>query len=627
MTDILQIGLSALLAQQRALAVTSNNVANASTPGYSRQRVELAERPGQQLGNGYQGAGVQVADVRRLGDDILAAQLRSAKTSFQRADAFAGLAGQVDDLLGNDQTGLAPSLQSFSNALQDVAADPASSAARSAYLGEARNLAARLGSLAAQLGQIDGESRSRLGAAATEVTQIGASLADVNRQIVASGSNGAPADLLDQRDKLLGRLAELVKVDTTTAADGSVNVFIGSGQALVVGTAHAELDAVTSPTDPSQPELVLRGGGVDADVTKRLGGGEIGAMLDFRREVLAPTAAAVGRIAVGVAAAVNAGQRRGMDLNGALGADLFSVPAPAVYAATTNAGSGAASAAVTDVGALQPTSYRLRFDGSSYTLTREDSGAVVPLSGSGTAADPFVADGLGIVVGGAPAAGDEFAIDALGGAAGGFRVLISDPGKIAAAAPIKTTPGAGNTGDAVASAGEVVDATDPNLLATTTITFLDPATYSIDGSGAYAYTSGTDILVNGARFSITGNPAAGDRFVLAANTGGVGDNRNALATAAALGGGLLDGGATSMQSAVGQLVGDVGSRSAESQNARDAASGVLDQTRQRLDSVSGVNLDEEAANMLQAQQMYQAAAQMITVADTTFNSLLAALRG
>jgi flagellar hook-associated protein 1 FlgK len=627
MADILRIGLSGLLAQQRALAATSNNIANATTPGYSRQRVELSERAAERLGGNFIGTGVDATSVRRLTDDILAAQVRSAAAAFSRSDAFAGLASTLDNLLADSETGLNMTLQSFTNAVQDLSNDPASTTHRQVLLSEARNLASRFKTFDQRLSQIDQESSARINATVVEINSLGDSIAEVNRQVLASGSPGSPpADLLDQRDRLLERLAELVSVDTAAQRDGTLTVFIGSGQALVLGTTAAELAMKPGTFNPAEPEIALRGTGGDIVVTPFLTGGALGGALDFRREMLAPTRAAIGRIAVGLVDTVNTMHRNGMDLDGQLGGDLIAAAAPRAFDAATNTGTGTISAALGDVAALEATSYRIAYDGSSYTLTRSDNGQPVPMTGSGTALDPFLADGLELVVGGAAAAGDQFFIQPFDHVPGSLNVLITNPARVAAAAPVRTRAEPANIGDGTISAGQVIDVTDPDLLATTTIEFLDPATYSINGAGSFAYTPGADLTINGARVVISGAPATGDRFTIEANVGGAGDNRNALEIVAALSNGLFEGGTATLQAAVGRLVTEVGAQTAETANRREAQSLLLDQTRQSLESVRGVNLDEEAANLLRYEQMYQAAAQTIAVADTLFNSLLAAIR-
>ncbi len=626
MADILKIGLSGLLAQQRALTATSNNVANAATPGYSRQRVELIERPGERFGSGFIGAGVDTLAVRRITDDLLAAQARSAAANFERSAAFSGLAAALDNLLADENTGLHATLQAFRNAVQDVANDPASISSRQVLLSEARNVAARFRSISDRLDQVEREIAGKLRAATAEITSLGQGIAELNREIVKHGaSSSPPPDLLDQRDRLLGDLAKLVNVETVPQQDGSVSVFIGSGQVLVLGASAATLSVVPSAFDPTQPEIVVQGPSGSAAITQFLTGGEIGGMLDFRREMLEPARAGIGRVAIGLAAAVNAEHRNGMDLTGALGGDLLSVAAPRTFPAATNGGSGTLAATIGDIGALEPASYRVVYDGSTYRMFREDTGAEVPLTGTGTALDPFRGDGLELVVGGAPAAGDQFLVRPCDAAAGSLQVLVTNPAKIAAAAPIRTAAAPGNVGDGAISAGEVVDVGDPNLLATATIEFLDATTYSIDGAGSFAYVPGEDIVVHGARVRITGAPVAGDRFVIEANQGGVGDNRNALAIAAALGGGLLDGGTASLEAAVGRVVTDVGALTAEARNRADAQQLLRDQAAQNLEAVRGVNLDEEAANMLRYQQLYQAAAQTIAVSETLFATLMAAI--
>lgn len=630
MVDILRIGLTGLLAQQRALAVTSNNIANATTPGYSRQRAELSARLAERQGPVYFGTGVDLSAVRRIGDDFLADQLRAATASFGRADVFAGLAASIDSLLADERTGLNITLQNFINAVQQVADDPSSTSARQALLSEAKTLTSRFATLDNRVREISNEIGGRIAGTVSEINSLGANIAALNREIVASGGaaggSASPA-LLDQRDRLLQRLSELVRVDTAPQSDGSIGVFIGTGQALVLGTASSDIAVRPGRYDPSKPEIVLKSSSGDTDITQFIAGGELGGLLDFRREMLAPIASSLGRIAVGIAESFNAVHREGMDLNDQLGTDFFSVPPPIMDGASTNTGTGTVAATISDVSALEATSYRLSYDGASYVLTRLDNGAVVPMAGAGTAANPFVAAGLSIVVGGAPAAGDEFLIQPLEHVAGSFDVLINDAAFLAVAAPIRTAASLGNAGTAKITQGEVVDVTDPNLLATSTIEFIDATTYSINGAGAFAYASGADIVVNGARVRISGAPVAGDQFVIEANFGGSGDNRNALRIIDRLGQGLFDGGITSLQSAGSNLVTNVGIQAADTANNRDAQRVLRDQIEQDLDAVAGVNLDEEAADLLRYEQMYQASAQTMATANLLFDTLLSAIRG
>jgi flagellar hook-associated protein 1 len=629
MADILNIGLSALLAQQRALTTTSNNVANANTPGYSRQRVELTQRPVERLGSGYVGTGVDIESLRRMSDEILASQLRTAAGTFGRADAFVSLAEALDNLLADSDTGLSATMQSFINGLQDVANDPSSTSSRQSLLSEARNLVARFDAMDQRLTQLSDEVRTRLVASADEVTSIGHDLAEINRQLVAAGAASgrtAPSDLLDKRDQLLEKLAGLVQVQTTQQSDGTTSVFIGTGQVLVLGGDSARLEVTPGTADPLQPQIVLRGFGTDVNITKFVTGGDLGGALDFNREMLAPARSELGRIAVGLATTVNEIHRNGMDAEGDLGGDFFSVAPPQSFSAGTNTGTGNVSVSIAGVASLEPTNYQLSYDGTGYTLQRADNGAVVAMTGAGTVANPFLADGLSIVIGGAPAAGDQFYLKPLEHVGGSLQLLVTRPADIAAAAPTKTSAALANTGTATISAGQIIDVTDPNLLAMATIQFLTATTYSVNGAGSFAYTPGADIDLGGTRIQITGAPAAGDQFVIQSNAGGTGDNRNVRAMIDRLGQSVFNGN-VSLQSASAALITDVGSRTAEITHQRDVQQAVLSQSKDRLDSVRGVNLDEEAADMLRFQQLYQAAAQMISVSDTMFQTILAALRG
>ena len=229
------------------------------------------------------------------------------------------------------------------------------------------------------------------------------------------------------------------------------------------------------------------------------------------------------------------------------------------------------------------------------------------------------------MVSGAPAAGDQFLIKPLDRAPGTLQLLVTDGSDIAAAAPTRTSADLGNTGTGVISPGSVIDATNPNLLTTATIQFINATTYSINGAGSFAYTPGGNIDVNGTRVQITGSPAPGDVFQIGSNAGGAGDNRNALAMLGQLAGNVFSGN-VSLKTAASSLLADVGAKTAAATSLQSAQSTVLQQSQQRLDSTRGVNLDEEAANMLKYQQLYQAAAQTISVAGSLFQTLLAALQ-
>ena len=205
-----------------------------------------------------------------------------------------------------------------------------------------------------------------------------------------------------------------------------------------------------------------------------------------------------------------------------------------------------------------------------------------------------------------------------------MSVLFTDPGRVAAAAPIRTGAALSNAGSGSISAGEVLDAGNPALRSSVSIAFIDATHYSVNGAGSFVYTAGDNIDVNGWRVSINGAPAAGDTFTVADNAGGVGDNRNMLAMMQALSGGILAGGTESIDGAVSRFVSGIGVATNQAQVGADAQQVILQDTKAAMDSVGGVNLDEEAANMLRYQQAYQAAAQVIRITQDMFDSLLRA---
>ncbi len=627
MADILLTSLSALLTSQRALATTGHNIANVNTPGYSRQRVELGTRFADFSGSGSIGNGVQLLNVTRSYDAYLAGSTRTSQSEFNRLDVFHSLAGKVDGLLANESAGLAPSMQAFFGAAQDVANDPTSLPARQAFLSQADGIADRFQSLAGQFENMEQEISSRMKQGVQDIDNLAQSIADINQEIVSAGGgkNGAPNDLLDARDRLVDELSTKIDVTTTFQEDGAMNVFVGNGQSLVVGTQAADLAVKSDPFDPSRLNVVIQNGSSQTDISSSISGGTLGGAMDFRREVLDPARNEIGRIALALASTVNAQQASGMDMNGDLGGQFFSVAEPKVISQSGNAGNASVSATISDVGALTAADYNLSFSGGAYSLSRTDTGEPVSMTGSGTAADPFVADGVSFVASGTPSEGDAFLIRPTYDAAGSLQTVLGSPQEIAAAGPLRSSADLANTGSGTISAGTVSDASNPQLLSTAVIEFTSPTTYSINGSGSFPYTADEPISVNGATFEISGSPVAGDTFTIEANTGGIGDNRNMLAMANLQSMGVLDGGSSSLGSSVSQLVAEVGSATRQAGTNLTAQSVLLEQSLNEQQSVSGVNLDEEAANMLRYQQAYEAAAQMITVADSMFATILRAV--
>jgi flagellar hook-associated protein 1 FlgK len=316
-----------------------------------------------------------------------------------------------------------------------------------------------------------------------------------------------------------------------------------------------------------------------------------------------------------------------LDLNGQLGANLFSVGAPQATASSNNTDATTASVSITDTGALTPDNYVLAYNAGAYTLTDTTTGTSVVPAGAGTVASPLTAAGLSIVLSGTPASGDQFLIQPTAQAASTIQVALTNPSQIAAAGAVATSASDSNTGSASIAAGTVVDAANPALLNTTTIVFTSPTTYSVNGAGSFAYTSGGNITLNGWQTKITGTPATGDTFTIQSNAGGTGDNTNATAGANLQTQGVLDGGTVSISGAVSALVTGIGTQAQQIKTAQTAQSAVNTQAQTAVQSTSGVNLDEEAANLLQWQQSYQAAAQVLTVANSLFTTLIDSVNG
>lgn len=550
---LLSIGSSGLLAFQRGLSVTGHNISNSATEGYSRQRLDLNTRTPEFAGNSYFGTGVKVGGVNRIADQFVESQLRTATSSSAHYSLFHDYARRVDSLLANPDSGMAPALQSFFAAIQDVATDPTSLPARQVLMAEGESLSDRFGFLNQRLEEQRALVNGQIQTTADEINVLANSLAELNTNIVkatARAGGAPPNDLLDQRDRLVGELAERVNVTIVPQGDGALNVFVGNGQSLVVGNTASRLTAEPLGEDPMQVGVghVAANGNV-ADISRFMTGGRLGALLEVRASVLDTAQNSLGQAAVGLAMEFNAQHAQGLDLEGNEGGDFFVQPQPQILARSDNSAEGLPAVTVEDPGQLTTEDYRLRFNGadSVWELRQVSNNQLVdrfepsesPRSVAGLSIDTDAYTA-------APENGDSFLIRPTRSAAGEIGTVIEGPARIAAASSVAPT--------------------------------------------------------------------------------GVGDNANALELAQLQDRRFLAGETATLEGAYSAMIGEVGTRTRQAELAADSHSRLLDEARNQRDSISGVNLDEEAANLLRYQQAYQAAAQVIAVSSTLFDTLLGAVR-
>ena len=627
MSDVFGISVSALQAFQQAITVTGNNIANASTPGYNRQSVDLQSRTPQFTGGGFVGSGVDVAAITRAFNQAAFTQLSGSQSSLGQLTAYKNYADQLDNVFGTNGGGITAAVQGFFGAVSDVANDPTSAAARQALLGQSQTLTNSFQNVSSQLDAINGDINTRLSSDVAQINSYATSIAALNQQIVRSGSAAlgqSPNDLLDQRDQLISKLSTLTTVTTNTDSNGAINVFIGSGQGLVLQGDVNALTTVSNEFDPSRQEVAFASTG--QSVSSILNGGEVGGLIAARTQLLDPVRNQLGQLATSIAQTVNQQQSFGVDLNGALGKNLFAFNGPQALASGNNTSAATVAASLSNLGALTAENYTLSYNAGAYTLKRVSDGTVVTTTGAGTAGSPLNADGLNLVITGTPANGDQFLIQPTAAAAGSLSVALTNTSEIAAAGAVRSAAASANAGNGSIGAATVLDPTNANLFSTTTLTFTSATTYSVNGAGSFTYTPGGNVALNGWQVKISGTPAVGDVFTVQRNTGATGDNRNALAIANIQNQGVLSNGTISATGALSSLVTSVGTKSQQATAAQTAQTAINTQAQQRVQTESGVNLDEEAASLLQWQQAYQAAAQALKIGSSLFQSLLSAVQ-
>ncbi|MBN8775553.1 flagellar hook-associated protein FlgK [Thiomonas arsenitoxydans] len=663
-SGLLNNALTGLQAAQSALQVTGNNIANVNTPGYSRETAVQSTLTPSLYGGQYLGNGTQIDAVTRSYNSYLQSQVWSTAATASGANTLNTQIQPIANLIAGTDSGLSTSInQFFASGVAQVAANPADLPSRQSLISQSQSLAQTIQTSAQQLQSAANGVNQQLGQSVTAINSLTQQIAQLNVQInTLSGTGSTPNSLLDQRDQLITQLSGQVGVTVLPQDGNQVNVFTGNGQVLVAGAQSFDLKTTPSAYDPSQLEVAYASNG--AVLSQGLQGGTLGGLLQFRSQVLQPAQNALGRIADGLASAMNSQQAQGLDLNGQFGAALFQAGPVQVLASSANTGNAVISGSVVDANALTTADYRLNYDGSNWSVTNLSTGQPVSGATVGTSGNATVLsfDGVQVNVSGAQA-GNSFEVQPTRYGALNFQSVLTNPTQIAAASPYVSSAGQmqsgslvnTNLGNLTLSAGQYSATSGSSALVISGASVPTPLQVTLTSggtSGAVGFQvtqSGSATVLASGSLSLGGsgqvlsipyanNPpggywnvtlagstaVSGDAFTLSPASGGNGGNAQAMATLQTAK--TLEGGSTSLEGAYSQLVSQVATQGNQAQSALSAASAVAAQASAAQQSVSGVNLDEEATHLIQYQQAYQAAAKAIQVGNSLFTSLLQAVQ-
>ncbi|MGH1360147.1 MAG: flagellar hook-associated protein FlgK [Burkholderiaceae bacterium] len=619
---VLDIGASALHAAHTRLQATSNNIANASTPGYSRQEVNVAAREGQLLVGGYIGGGVEVTAVERQYDEFLARELDMSKSALAASQARANSLDRLDQIFSNSDSGIGARYDTFNAGVADMVNQPFDDATRSVALHRATELAKTINGTHGEMERIADDTLAQARAVATSINDRLQELAEVNGQINASDTvHSNQNDLLDRRDQLVSTISESIRVNSHINDNGTVSLFGATGDALVISQTASTLSVGIDVRDPGRLGLNLQTGDRDLPLNDDLlGGGKLAGLFEFYNEDLRDASARLGQMAAALTEGYNQQQANGLDRDGQPGSALFQISAPVTVAASINTGDAQISAQVVDGSVLKASDYTLEMQGGDLILTRLSDDQQTTLTGL-----PQTVDGLTFSLdSGALAEGDIIGIRSATAIAKDFSIAMQSPSQWANAYPAIPVTGEGNRGSLAGASFAVTDA-GANTTAPVTLTFTGPDSFDVSGAGTgnptgLTYAPGEAFSFNGWTLTMTGTPQLGDTLTVGPTADPSADNRNARAILALSNEPLADG--NTVTESVSSLIGEVGART-QSAKADEVQSEIWKNSAQGArDSVSGVNLDEEAARLLQYQQAYQAAAKVISTAQVMFDSLL-----
>ncbi|MEC4726523.1 flagellar hook-associated protein FlgK [Shewanella sp. D64] len=639
--DLLNIARTGVLAAQSQLAVTSNNITNANTQGYHRQVAEQSSLDNQQLGGNFYGAGTYISDVKRIYNDYAARELRIGQTSVSGAQTSQVKLNELDQLFSQIGKSVPQGLNDLFAGLNSLADLPDDLGIRGSVLGSANQLASGLNQMQSHLDGQMKQTNDQISGITDRINEIGKELGHINQELMKS--QGEDMSLLDKQDALIQELSQYSQVNVIPLDTGAKSVMLGGAVMLVSGEVSMSIGTTVGDPYPGELRVTSSAGSATMVIDPTQMGGQLGALFEFRDDTLVQAQLEIGQLALGVADAFNQAQSQGFDLSGALGKNIFtdindpSMSVGRVGGFGTNTGNVNLRVNIDDTSALNGSSYDLTFTTpATYELKDTSTGVVTPLILNGTQLDG--GDGFSIHIdSGAFADGDKFEIRPSAGAAAGIKVEMTDPKGIAAAGP-NITVGAANSGNTQVEIVSI-DRNNANLpLTGSELTYqIDPVgnTFTVfDASGtlvsaAAPYTPPT-ITSNGFSFNVNTTSTSTESFTFDFAFA-EGDNSNAVAMAKLSEAKLMNTGGSNTS---GSTLADVyegtklviGGKAKAASVAVGSAEAVFSQAYNRVQSESGVNLDEEAGNLIRFQQAYQASARIMTTASEIFDTLFNSVR-
>ncbi|MDR3004350.1 MAG: flagellar hook-associated protein FlgK [Acidovorax sp.] len=656
--SLMNVGVSALTANQAALQTIGHNIANVNTKGYSRQTVALETVAGQNRGSGYIGNGVSVATVMRNYSDLLNKQSNAANAASAADAARSQSLTQMQDVFSGGDSSLGSAVSNMMNAFADLQTSPSDASARNVVLARMSELASRFRSSSAALEEQDYTTKLQITNDVTQVNSLAVQVATFNTQISRAIASGhSPNDLLDQRDQVIREINQYVKTTQVEADDGSLNLFVGGSQPLVLGSTSGQLSVSEATDYPGSGKLALyfsQPGGEKVELSASMvAGGEVAGLLKFNNEDLAEARNLMGRMALAIGTELNKQNKLGLTLSGEHGSDLFYLPTSMPgYSNIPGYDLGAPSASVSfsDTRALVASDYKIIFGANhpaDTKIVRLSDGKTRTLGDptlnynldTATGASTFTVDGLTFslnATANSGAEGQSILFKPFSSAASDIKALVYTPADLAVANPVSAAINQDNKGTLQLSQLKAVGAGVPALGTPVTLTFsVDAAgniTYDYNGNtnGPLPFQSGKPITIDGWQITLSGTPKTGDKVEVSNSLDpALGDSykRNAGNATAFLDlrdAKIFDGG-TALTDGFSSAMALVGTRTQSAQYAAELSASVAASLEGDRTTVSGVNLDEEAARLMQFQQAYQASAKVIQTAQSLFDSVLNAV--